>query len=137
MEKRVTSRAVIIENRNIILMKRRKTTDEGVLEYYSVIGGLIEKGETKEQAVLREAKEESNLDLNIIRYLGYIEKEDFKSHYFLCEVMSGKMNLGGEELEKNNNDNFYELVKIPLTEVEKLNILGKEKVLEGIKYLNG
>jgi len=37
--------------------------------------GHIEKGETKEQAALREVKEETNIDAEIITYLGEI-------HYF-------------------------------------------------------
>ena len=135
MKKRITARAIIFDKDNIILMKRKRKTDYGILEYFSTVGGLQEDGETIEETLLREVKEETNLDVKITKKLGYIEKEDFKSYYFLCEIIGGEMTLGGEEAFYNNQDNYYELVVVPFNEVEGLNIFGKEKVLEGIKYL--
>lgn len=51
----------------VLLAKRAIEPRKG---YWDVVGGFIEKNETAEQSVLREAKEETNLDCKVINYLG-------------------------------------------------------------------
>ena len=59
MEKRRSSRAVIIEDNKLLYIFRRKIDDLGnISEYYVIPGGGIEDNETKEETVVRELKEE-------------------------------------------------------------------------------
>ena len=55
LEMRVGVYAVIIENNKILLTRQ--------WDGYSLIGGGLEKGETIEEAIAREVKEESGLDI--------------------------------------------------------------------------
>lgn len=78
------SRAIIIEDDNILVMHRSK---EGT-EYDTLVGGRISEGETAKQAVIREVKEETGLDVISAR-LVFTEKhpEPYNDQFiFLCEV---------------------------------------------------
>ena len=60
-------------------------------------GGKIEPGETPQQALKREIKEELELDINISSYLTTIDYDysDFhlKMHCFLCSIYDGQLSL--------------------------------------------
>ena len=56
---------------NVVLIKRKYPPFK---DFYALPGGFIEKGENPKQAVLREAKEETNLDLKIIKKIGVFDK---------------------------------------------------------------
>ena len=64
----------IIEDRkgNIVLIKRKYPPFQG---FYALPGGFIEEGEKPKQALLREVKEETNLDVNIIEKIGVFDEE--------------------------------------------------------------
>jgi len=68
---RLRAAAIIIENGCVLFA----TND--VEKYYYSIGGAIELGETAEQAVLREVKEETGVDYEIDR-LVFIQENFFK-----------------------------------------------------------
>ncbi|MBQ8482290.1 MAG: NUDIX domain-containing protein [Alphaproteobacteria bacterium] len=68
---RLRAAAVIIENGSVLFA----TND--VEKYYYSVGGAIELGETAEQAVLREVKEETGVDYEIDRLL-FIQENFFK-----------------------------------------------------------
>ena len=52
MDKRVSSRGIIIEDGSVYAMFRRRIKDDGtVKEYYVIPGGGIEENETLEQTV--------------------------------------------------------------------------------------
>ncbi|MGW4769235.1 NUDIX hydrolase [Nocardia sp. NPDC004278] len=57
--------ALVVDDRGAILMQRR--SDSG---NWSFPGGIMEIGETLEQCVIRETKEESGLDIEITGILG-------------------------------------------------------------------
>ena len=40
-------------------------------EFYGLITGFVERGETVEDAIIREVKEELNLDAEIVRFIGH------------------------------------------------------------------
>ena len=99
MEKRISSRAIIIEDGKLLTMFRRKTKKDGsVKEYYVIPGGGLEENETLEENVIRELKEEFNVDIEIIKFLGTEEYDDTVANYFLCKIVKGIPKLGGEEL---------------------------------------
>ena len=68
---RLRAAAIIIENGCVLFA----TND--MEKYYYTIGGGIELGETAEQAVLREVKEETGIDYQIER-LAFIQENFFK-----------------------------------------------------------
>jgi 8-oxo-dGTP diphosphatase len=61
---RSTSAIIEIPNNRILLIKRRVNPFK---DYWALPGGKVETGETVEQTVVREVKEETGLDVKIIR----------------------------------------------------------------------
>ena len=59
--------AIILYDKKIVLIKRKNPPYEN---YYALPGGFVEKGETVEQALIREAKEETGLDLEVLKLVG-------------------------------------------------------------------
>ncbi|MFC1723075.1 NUDIX domain-containing protein [Nanoarchaeota archaeon] len=116
------SRALIIDNNKILLIHRQKAGRE----YWVLPGGTIEKGETPEQTVIREVKEETNLDIDISKPLWEITDEISKNFYFKASSMTNETELGGPEAKINSPENNYELVWVTKREMTKLNILPKE-----------
>ena len=45
----------------------------------------------------------------------------------LCKYLSGNFTLNGEELERMNEDNYYEPTFIPISDIEKYDILDSIK----------
>ena len=65
--------AVIEDGRgNVVLIKRKYPPFK---DFHALPGGFIEKGETPKQAVKREIKEETNLNIKIIKKIGVFDKE--------------------------------------------------------------
>ena len=78
------ARAIIIENDKMLLMHRNKDGKE----YFTLVGGRVNGQETPEQALVREIKEETGLDLTSCR-LVYVEDHAAphnRQYIFLCQV---------------------------------------------------
>lgn len=131
MKKRVSSRGIIIERDYVYVMFRRKIKDDGaVKEYYVIPGGGIEENETLEENVTREMKEEFSIDVRIDGYLGKDEGEDSIAHFFACSITNGIPCLGGEELERCTESNYYEIRKVPIKDLDKIDILSTDMIMK-------
>lgn len=88
----------IIKDHHILLIKHREH-DSG-RSYWLFPGGGIETGETEEECVIREMKEETNLDIRIVSLLlkepDYFGEVYHFSKTFLCEVTTGEASPGIE-----------------------------------------
>ena len=133
MGKRVSSRAIIIENDKILVMFRRKIKEGKVKEYYVIPGGGKEENETLEENVKRELFEEMNIKIGILGYLGKYESENTVEHYFHCNIIKGVPRLGGEEKERMTKDNYYEIRFEQLDDLKKLELVAEEKVYMALK----
>lgn len=63
----IITRAVILDGNKILLCKKKGN------DYYFLPGGHIEFGETAEQALGRELKEELGIEADTIEYIGTVE----------------------------------------------------------------
>lgn len=127
MEKRVSSRAIIIDDNKLLTMFRRKIKSDGtVKEYYVIPGGGLEEGETLEENVIRELKEEFNVDIEVVKFLGTEEYDETIANYFLCKIVSGTPKLSGEELERMTPENYYEIRYIDLNDIDNYDINAKD-----------
>ena len=80
----------VIENNKILLTERKAGLLPG---YWEVPAGKQGIGETFEETIRREMKEETNLDIEIIKEIGVnINSENkFESHMFLAKVVGGEL----------------------------------------------
>lgn len=94
--------AVILRDSKILLLLRKKAPESGC---WTIPGGKVEFGETVEEAILREVKEEINAEGKIIAPLGvtnHILKEEgthFVSPRFLVELLEEPENMEPESHE--------------------------------------
>jgi mutator protein MutT len=88
--------ALIFRDDCILLVERGKEPLKG---YWSLPGGVVEAGETLEQAIRREVREETNLEIEIVQTLEIFERimrdADGRPEYhyvlidYLCRSPSG------------------------------------------------
>ena len=89
--------AVILDGDRILLEKRKNMPSKGK---WSIPGGLVELGERIEEAIIREVKEETGLEvyeprlLDVVDYVSFGERGAVMYHYvivdYLVAVKSGK-----------------------------------------------
>lgn len=134
MEKRVSSRGIIIEDGKVYAMFRRRIKDDGTIkEYYVIPGGGINENETLEENVIREMKEEFSVDVKIKGYLGKDESDETIAHFFSCSIINGTPKLGGEELERCTEHNYYEIRKVAIEDLDKVDILSTNMIMKASK----
>ncbi len=109
---------IIDEEKNIVLIRRRYPPYQG---FYALPGGFIESGENEKMALLREIKEETNLNVNIIRRIGKYDNPErdprgkIESTAFLCKITGNKddFKTGKESKEiKFVNPNQIQKLKV-------------------------
>jgi 8-oxo-dGTP diphosphatase len=82
--------AVILDKDKILLEKRKNSPGKGK---WSVPGGLVELGEDVEQAVIREVKEETGLEVceprlfDVVNYVSLSVKGAVKYHYVILDYL--------------------------------------------------
>ncbi len=117
---------IIIQDNKILLIHR---FNEGK-EYFVLPGGGVEVGETVEEAAIREAKEETSLDVILAeKYLDFIDPRDGNPHrYYFVASFIGTLALGGNEAIINNPENSYKLEWHPLSDLKTLTFYPTELV---------
>jgi len=98
--------ALIIDGGRIVLIRRGKPPAEGE---WSIPGGLVRLGETIDEAVAREAREETGLHVRsevLVELLERIfpdEQGRVRYHYVLadysCRVIGGALSAGSDAME--------------------------------------
>lgn len=134
MNRRVSSRAIIIDEDKLLTLFRRKIINDEVKEYYSLPGGGQENGETLEENIIREVKEELSIDISILGYVGQIEDDKSITHFFHCQKVKGKPALGGPEKIRDCNENHYEVSYLKLDNLHKENIYYIDMINKAVKH---
>lgn len=93
---RVRVCGVLIENEEILLLKHQTLGKLGYL--WLPPGGGVEFGESAEEALIREFKEETNLEIKVEKYLFVNEMINTRHHaieiFYQVQRISGEIKLG-------------------------------------------
>jgi 8-oxo-dGTP diphosphatase len=92
--------AIILENdkSEILLYLRDNKPDIPFPNYWDLIGGHVEEGETPEEALVREVKEELNIDLKEYTFYKKYECLTGDAYQNIKYIYIGKINLPIEEI---------------------------------------
>ncbi|MBQ6285065.1 MAG: NUDIX domain-containing protein [Bacilli bacterium] len=132
MDKRISSRAIIIKDNKLLVFFRRKVIDGVTHEYYSLPGGGLEKGESLYENVKREVNEEMGIDIEILGYVGKSEDEKSIQYFFHAKRVKGTPVLGGEELERMSENNYYEVRYLDIDNLDNENLSAKDMVRKAL-----
>ncbi len=111
---RIRATAVLIEEDKILLVEQKVSERRS----WSLPGGTLEIGETLEQCIIREVKEETGLEVQVEKLLYICDCIDQSRHVvhvtFLVRRIGGCMVLGYEPEEDANPIKSVEMVSIKL-----------------------
>lgn len=113
--------AIVLNNTNEILLIKRKKGKPG----WAIPGGYMEKNETIYEAVIREIKEETNIDARVDGLIGLRQRFTNDEGYniwilALTKYVSGSASPDLKEVTEAVFFNFNEIKKKDLTESTKL-----------------
>ena len=113
-----TATAIIEFSQHMILLIKRDTVP--FKDYWALPGGRAETGETVEQTIIREVKEETGLDTAIVRKIGEYHEQgiqdgveyDYYPACFLVKVVGGEIKRQESEIQEIQ---LFSLEDIPET----------------------
>lgn len=93
-------------------------------------GGKIEKGETPQSALVREIREELDVEIKVDKFIHTVEFDYPEFHLsmdcYWCEIVSGNLKLKeAEEGRWLNKTNLYDVCWLP-ADIEILQLIEKE-----------
>ena len=124
---------ILNENNELLLLKRAVPAEKGC---WSIPGGRLEMFETLEHAVIREIKEETNLDIEVVNLMGIcdhiIKAEDAHcvATNYLCKIKSGEAKI--MEPDKASDIKWFNLENLP----DNLTITTKKALTDYRKIKN-
>lgn len=94
-----SAHVVIVKNNKVLLLKRSET-DEWKPNHYGLPGGKLNPGETLSDALVRECKEETNLNISPKNLIFLSKTSNDKEHAFFCtDEYSGEIQLNSEHTD--------------------------------------
>lgn len=133
---------VIIQDKKMLLTKRRDFRKE-YNDQWEFPGGGVDKGETIKQNLIREVKEETGYNIEIIEQLPEIMSEvrdQFNYQVFLlayiCKIKSGEFKTADNEVSDHGWYSLAQALKKPLLPLNKKLLQNKNNQTTLKKYIN-
>lgn len=130
---KITSGAVVVNNDNEILLKRDPRRG------WELPGGVVEAGETFKDAVMREVKEETGIDIEVLKFCGTSHEisTGICHMWWLGKPIRGELQTSSESLEVGffNRETAIQLIEQDAFKKELLICLEEEKHPFYLNYL--
>ena len=91
----ISAATIVLNDKNEILLLR------GPLRGWEMPGGQVEEGESLTEGAIRETKEETGIDVEIIKFCGVFQnvKKSICNTLFLAKPIGGEFQTSSESLE--------------------------------------
>jgi 8-oxo-dGTP diphosphatase len=116
--------AIIVRDEQVLLVRRSNPPMQGE---WSIPGGLVETGETTREAIIREVREETGLDIEVVKLAEVFERivrdpdSRVQYHYvlidYVCRATTGEAHADSDvsEVRWVNTDRLEKLAVAPET----------------------
>lgn len=114
----IAAHALVINKDNKILVTRRSSANDYMPFYWDIPGGTVEIGETVEEALVRELKEETKIDIvpkkpvYVYSNLSQVPNRQTAQIVYTCEYRDGEITLNPEEHDKYDWLDYSEIKKL-------------------------
>lgn len=122
----LTVDGILVENGKIVLIKRAREPFKGM---YALPGGFVEYGEKTEDAIVREFKEETGLDVQVSRLFGVYSDPERDPRDHTVTVVYELQKIGGK---LRGGDDASQAALFPLNALPPL-AFDHEKIMEDYK----
>lgn len=140
---RKSARALIVRDGQLLVMHRKRfdMKTHQWIEYHSIPGGGIEKGETPQAAVVRELHEEMGVTIKVLNEIAHWTGRDFEHYIYSAALVSDGLNPvlmpdSEEALEWHTEHNQFIPRWIAIDSLTKDNLHYYSDYLELIHQLN-
>ena len=118
---------VIVLQREQRFLIGKRAAHKPAAGYWTQVSGKREPGESEEQTVVREAREELGCEVRALRKLQELPSAngEFQLHYWLAEIVEGEPAINDDELEELAWLTVQELAQRQPVFREDLELLGK------------
>ncbi|MGH2562491.1 MAG: NUDIX hydrolase [Thermomicrobiales bacterium] len=116
------ARAVIIDGGAVALIERHR----GGQHYFVFPGGGVDEGESAEAAVVREAREEVGIAIEVGRLVAEVERRDVLQFFFLARVTGGAFGRGEGPEMRGEGRGEYRPVWIAIDRLPGMDVRLKE-----------
>ena len=117
---RVRAAGIVLRDDMLLVTFRRRDGRE----YYTFPGGMIEENESPEEAVAREIKEETTIDVEVLNLSYELNRpgELPREFFYRCKYIKGEPVLAQDSIERKINDperNFFEPKWVKMADLQK------------------
>ena len=112
--------AIVVGENGILLARRDKDPGKGS---FAIPGGVVEVGETQEEAILREIKEETGISVKLIEMIGTYDliirdsENKVKFHFVLIHYLVQALSSNIKPESPDGEVKWFPLDKLPKDEI--------------------